>query len=61
MDGPARRGTSPTDTVVELSQVWKDIGEDDETNVAVVTGAGKAFSVGGDFEMIDGLLGRPLK
>lgn len=42
----------------ELSQVWKDIGEDDETNVAVVTGAGKAFSVGGDFEMIDKLLGR---
>ncbi|HTW89879.1 MAG TPA: enoyl-CoA hydratase/isomerase family protein [Candidatus Binataceae bacterium] len=41
----------------ELSQVWKDIGEDDQTNVAVVTGAGKAFSVGGDFEMIDQLLG----
>ncbi|HUY17990.1 MAG TPA: enoyl-CoA hydratase/isomerase family protein [Candidatus Binataceae bacterium] len=41
----------------ELSQVWKDIGDDDETNVAIITGAGKAFSVGGDFEMIDKLLG----
>ncbi len=42
----------------ELSQVWKDIGEDDETRVALVTGAGKAFSVGGDFELIDKVVGR---
>jgi enoyl-CoA hydratase/carnithine racemase len=41
----------------ELSQVWKDIGEDPETNVALVTGAGRAFSAGGDFEMIDKLRG----
>ncbi|MBF6567567.1 MAG: enoyl-CoA hydratase/isomerase family protein [Candidatus Binataceae bacterium] len=43
----------------ELSQVWKDIGEDDETNLALITGAGKAFSAGGDFEMIDSMMGNP--
>lgn len=41
----------------ELSQVWKDIGADDETNVALITGAGQAFSAGGDLEMIDRIAG----
>lgn len=38
----------------ELSRVWLDIGEDPRTRVAVVTGAGKAFSAGGDLEMVFG-------
>ncbi|HEY6394491.1 MAG TPA: enoyl-CoA hydratase/isomerase family protein, partial [Candidatus Binataceae bacterium] len=41
----------------ELSHVWLDIGEDPETNVVVVTGAGRAFSAGGDLEMIDRMAG----
>jgi enoyl-CoA hydratase len=36
----------------ELSRVWKDIDEDDQTRVVLVTGAGKAFSAGGDLDMI---------
>ena len=36
----------------ELSRVWLDIGDDPETNVIVITGAGRAFSAGGDLEMI---------
>jgi len=36
----------------ELAGVWRDVAADDETRVAVVTGAGKAFSAGGDLDMI---------
>lgn len=41
----------------ELSRVWLDIAEDPETRVAVVTGAGKAFSAGGDLAMIERQIG----
>src|ERR1700691_30118 len=36
----------------ELSRVWLDIADDDETNIIVITGAGRASSAGGDLEMI---------
>jgi enoyl-CoA hydratase len=38
----------------ELSRIWLDVGDDPEVRVAVITGAGKAFSAGGDLEMIEG-------
>jgi enoyl-CoA hydratase/carnithine racemase len=41
----------------ELSRVWKDIDEDPETNVVVVTGKGRAFSAGGDLDMIANMSG----
>jgi enoyl-CoA hydratase len=34
-----------------LGHVWLDVARDDETRVAVITGAGRAFSAGGDIEM----------
>lgn len=37
----------------ELSRVWREVSDDPETRVAVVTGAGKAFSAGGDLDMVD--------
>ena len=43
----------------ELSRVWLDIGADPEVRVAVVTGAGEAFSAGGDFEMIEQAIDNP--
>jgi len=41
----------------ELSRIWKDIDEDPETNVVVVTGKGRAFSAGGDLGMIETMKG----
>ncbi len=41
----------------QLSRVWADIARDDETRVAVITGAGKAFSAGGDLAMVQRMAG----
>jgi enoyl-CoA hydratase len=43
----------------ELSRIWVDFGDDPETRVVVVTGAGRAFSAGGDLDWIAGTAGNP--
>lgn len=37
----------------ELVEVWKTIDRDPSVNVAVVTGAGRAFSAGGDLKLVE--------
>ena len=41
----------------QLARVWRDVSADPETRVAVVTGAGKAFSAGGDLSMVAEIAG----
>lgn len=41
----------------ELARVWADVSGDALTRVAVVTGAGKAFSSGGDLAMVERMAG----
>ena len=36
----------------ELTQIWRDLNDDPEARVAVITGAGRAFSAGGDLDGI---------
>ena len=40
----------------ELAQIWRDVDSDPSINAAILTGAGKIFSAGGDFAMIQGLM-----
>lgn len=37
----------------QLAEIWKDVDRDPETRVVVITGAGRAFSAGGDLDMIE--------
>jgi enoyl-CoA hydratase len=41
----------------EMAYVWNDVARDRDTRVAVVTGAGTAFSAGGDLQMVEDLHG----
>ena len=41
----------------QLSRVWTDVSRDELTRVAVITGAGRAFSAGGDLAMVARMAG----
>ncbi len=41
----------------EMAEVWTDVSRDEGTRVAVVTGAGRAFSAGGDLAMVERMAG----
>ena len=41
----------------ELGRIWQDIDADPTVRAAIITGEGKVFSAGGDFGMIDDLMG----
>ena len=41
----------------ELTQIWKTVDDDPAVKVVLVTGAGKAFSAGGDIEMLEHMAG----
>ena len=40
----------------QLADVWLAIDRDPDTNVALIQGAGRAFSAGGSFELLDSLM-----
>ncbi|MGH2876348.1 MAG: enoyl-CoA hydratase/isomerase family protein [Solirubrobacteraceae bacterium] len=57
IDGPQSMNAADERLHAELADVWSDIARDDAVRVAVITGAGRAFSAGGDLGMIERMAG----
>jgi len=58
-DRPETYNSVDAETHTQLTHIWRDIDADPDVSAVIVTGAGKAFSAGGDFEMIKTLLENP--
>src|SRR5437016_7028922 len=43
----------------EFTQIWPTVDADPNTRAVVVTGAGKAFSAGGDLKLVEDMAGNP--
>ena len=56
MNNPERLNAADAVMHRELAEIWRDVDADDAVRSVVLTGAGKAFSAGGDFEMIQGIV-----
>ena len=55
LDGPGLNAVG-LDEHRELADVWQAVDRDPDVDVALLRGAGKAFSAGGSFEMLDEIL-----
>jgi enoyl-CoA hydratase len=55
LDGPGLNAVD-ADVHRELADVWTAVDRDQHTNVAVLQGAGRAFSAGGSFDLVESLL-----
>lgn len=56
LDAPGLNAVSPS-VHRELADVWLAVDRDAETRVAVLAGAGRAFSAGGSFELLEQMIG----
>jgi enoyl-CoA hydratase len=57
IDRPEKYNAADEEMHSELARVWVDVSADPQTRVAVITGAGKAFSAGGDLAMVERMAG----
>jgi enoyl-CoA hydratase len=58
LDAPGLNAVGPT-AHAQLADVWRVVGRDADTRVALLRGAGKGFSAGGSFELIDSVINDP--
>ena len=57
IDRPEKYNAADEEMHGELARVWTDVAADEQTRVAVITGAGRAFSAGGDLAMVERMAG----
>jgi len=55
-DGPGLNAVSPA-AHRQIADVWLTVDRDDDVRAAVLQGAGKGFSSGGSFELLDDMIG----
>ena len=57
---PETYNSVDAETHTQLTNIWRDVNNDPQINAVIVTGAGKAFSAGGDFDLIKSILDDPV-
>ncbi len=58
-DRPETHNSVDAATHTQLTNIWRDINDDPDISAVIVTGAGKAFSAGGDFDLIKTIMENP--
>src|SRR5215471_1691935 len=56
MSNPGRLNSADAIMHAELASIWRDVDADDAVRAVILTGAGEAFSAGGDFDMIEAIM-----
>jgi enoyl-CoA hydratase len=56
-DRPETFNSVDAETHTQMTDMWIDVDRDPNINAVIVTGAGKAFSAGGDFSLIERIAG----
>ena len=56
LDAPGLNSVGPA-AHAQLADVWRTVDRDPDTDVALLRGAGRGFSAGGSFELIDSVIG----
>ena len=56
-DKPETFNSVDAETHTQMTDIWIDIDRDPDINAVIVTGRGKAFSAGGDFSLIENMIG----
>jgi enoyl-CoA hydratase len=59
MNRPDRLNAADAPMHRELAEIWRDVDADPDISAVILTGSGKAFSAGGDFDMIQGIINDP--
>lgn len=59
LNRPDRLNTTNAELHTDLSRLFTFLGEDPESDVVVLTGAGKAFSAGGEFSFLESCAADP--
>ncbi len=56
LNTPGRLNAADATMHAELGRIWRDVDDDPDVSCVMIRGAGKAFSAGGDLDMIEEII-----